>query len=114
MVLVTLAPLLAAVALAALGQVLFKLGVRGGAPPAALLSPYVLVGLAVYALSTLLWLRALARLPLSFAYPFASLTFLLVTLAGHFLFREPLSPTQVAGCLLIAAGLACLARQPSL
>ncbi len=106
------AALLASVALGALGQVLFKLGVRGGAPlPTALASPFVVLGALAYAASTLFWLQALSRLPLSVAYPFLSLNFVLVPLAGHLLFREPLSAPQLAGCLLIAAGVAFLYRR---
>lgn len=110
MAVATLALVLASVALGTAGQVLFKLGVRATPLPAALASPFVLAGLAAYALSTLLWLQALARLPLSLAYPFLSLNFLLVPLAAHFLLREPLSPPQLAGCLLVVAGLLALTR----
>lgn len=93
------------------GQVLFKMGMSRGVPYAqAIVSAPVLLGLLAYGLSTLFWLRALARLPLAVAYPYLSLNFILVPLAGHLLLREPVTPWQVAGSALIVIGVLTLAR----
>ncbi len=105
------AAVIASLLLGSAGQVLFKVGMRG-APGvwSGLLSPPVLAGLTCYALSTLFWLQALARVPLALAYPLLSLNFVTVPLLAHFLLREPLSPGQVAGSALIIAGVWALSR----
>lgn len=104
-------PIAASILLGVAGQVLFRLGMSRGMPfLQAVASPPVLLGALAYALSTLFWLRALSRLPLAAAYPFLSLNFILVPLAGHFLLREPVTPWQVAGSALIVAGLLTLSR----
>lgn len=100
------------VLLGSAGQVLFKLGMRQAANLwSALLSPPVLLGLTCYALSTLCWLQALARLPLGVAYPLLSINFILVPLLAHLFLREPIGPAQLAGSALIIAGVVALSRQ---
>ena len=49
-------------------------------------NPLLIVGIAIFGVSTLLWLFALAKADLSFAYPFLSLTYLAVLIGGAFLF----------------------------
>ncbi|MGC9317560.1 MAG: EamA family transporter, partial [Armatimonadota bacterium] len=78
--------LLVAVSLGAAGQICLKIGVNmlgGGASPLTVLkgifTPYVLSGFVLYGLSSLLYLVALSRLDLSYAYPFVALSFVLVT-----------------------------------
>lgn len=105
------AAVIASILLGVAGQVLFKTGMSRGAPfLQAVTSPPVLLGLLAYGLSTLFWLRALARLPLAVVYPFLSLNFILVPLAGHFLLREPVTTWQMAGSALIVAGVLILSR----
>lgn len=67
--------------------------------------PLMLVGLAVFAASALLWLVALMRAELSFAYPFLSLSYVLVLLGGAVVFRESITPLRVAGFAAIILGL---------
>jgi drug/metabolite transporter (DMT)-like permease len=95
----------------ATGQVLFKLGALK-APPAEglggwvslVLQPVVLTALALYAASTLLWLWLLQRIPLTTAYPFAALAFLLVPFGGWLFFKEPLNARYLFGVALILSG----------
>ena len=67
-----------------------------------------LVGLGIvgYGLSLLCWLRALAHLPLSRAYPLLSISYALVYAATACLpwFHEPVHATQIAGIALITLG----------
>lgn len=63
----------------------------------------VLGGFACYALSTLLYLSALARLELSLAYPTVSLGYVLVIILSRLVFNEPVSRTRWT-----AAGMICL------
>ena len=63
-------------------------------------------GLAAYALSLLSWLAVLVRYPLSFAYPFLSLSYVLVYIGATHWPRlvETATPLRTAGTLLILAG----------
>jgi len=72
-------------------------------------NPYVVLGLGIYALGTLFWLLALSREELSFAYPFASLSYILMLIASWQLFRENISVLRLAGTLVICVGVAMTA-----
>ncbi len=110
------------VGLTSAAQIALKLGVSGGAVQSqlgqnqfgflarALLAPMVLAGLGLYAASTLLWLLVLARLDVSYAYPFVSLGFVFTALYGYFALNEPMALARIAGISLIVAGVALVAR----
>jgi drug/metabolite transporter (DMT)-like permease len=91
--------------LAAAGQVFLKLGASGATSLLEFVNVRVVSGLALYAASTLLWVAALARLPLSKVYPFTILTFVLVYVASAAVLGETISVTALAGALLVLAGL---------
>jgi drug/metabolite transporter (DMT)-like permease len=95
------------------GPVQALLKSEGAAPDFILhaaLAPLVLLGLALYVISTLLWLVVLAKSDVSFAYPFVSLGFVVITLYAHFAMTEPLSTLKMGGIALITAGVFCVAR----
>lgn len=78
---------LGSVALGALGQVLMRAGMAslGGTGfaqtvLAGLAEPLVWAGVASYVVSSALWLVALSRVPLSVAYPFGALSYVLVVI----------------------------------
>lgn len=114
--------ILLSVSLSALAQLLLKLGVaRAGALPAgasgplatilaSLASPWVLGGLALYGLGALIWLLVLSRLPLSLAYPFVGLGFILTMAIGAGVLGESLSAGRIGGTVLIALGCVLVAR----
>ena len=54
--------------------------------------------------AALCWMLALNRLPLSRAYPFMGLSFVLVLFLSAALLGEPLTWQKLAGALLICAG----------
>ncbi len=70
-----------------------------------LTEPLMLVGLIVFAASAMLWLVALMRAELSFAYPFLSLSYVLVLIGGAVVFQETITPLRVAGFGAIIIGL---------
>jgi len=72
--------------------------------------PTMWVALVLYAAATLLWVRILTTVPLSRAYVFVALAFVIVPAAGHFLFNETLTPRFLIGTLLIIAGVMVAAR----
>lgn len=110
--------LLTAVSLGAGGQICLKIGVNavnqgGGASPLTILrgifTPYVLAGFCLYGLSSLLYLVALSRLDLSYAYPFVALGFVLVTVLSWRLLDETLPLLRVVGLVLILGGVLTVA-----
>lgn len=76
----------------------------------ALGSPLVWLGLLLYGGSAVLWLWVLSRLDVSLAYPLVSLGFVVTFALGVWWLGEPFSWTRLAGCTLIVAGVAVLAR----
>jgi len=71
----------------------------------------LLVGLALFALNVVAYTQALARLPLSVAYPImVALTGLIVISSSMILFKEHISWTQWTGFALIVCGVILVAR----
>ena len=95
----------------AVGQVLFKLTstrltAESGTPfYSVALNPLFLLALAIYGSATLLWIYVLKVVPLSYAYSFMALTFVLVPLMAAFFLKEPLTVKYAIGACLIIAGL---------
>ena len=70
----------------------------------AIFSPLIWLGLIIYVISVALWLWVLSKVDLSVAYPFVGVSFLVTMAFGAFLLNENISPTRIAGTLLIAFG----------
>lgn len=102
------------------GQVLFKLSAAHVKSlvqhPLALAhklfnTPVFLAGCLLYALSTLLWVALLSRLPLSQAYPLVIATSIILTaLLGIVVFKEQLTIDKIAGLPVISLGVKILSR----
>ena len=110
--LTTMTLLLATIAVLAGGQVLFKLSANGlqlGDPRTFLSFPLV-AALGIYGVATLMWLVVLTRLPLSVAFPFYGLTFLLVPLLAWLFLGEPLRIQTLVGGVVIIIGVAICAK----
>jgi multidrug transporter EmrE-like cation transporter len=78
--------------------------------PVVALNPFVIAGLAVLVFSMGLHLMALSRVELSFAYPFLSVSYILVLFAGYFLFGEMVNASRIIGVALICGGTFFIAR----
>jgi multidrug transporter EmrE-like cation transporter len=110
--------ILISVLLATSGQLLFKAGLNqtGGLTLSVEMffqlatNPLVLFGLGVFGFSALLWLVALMRADLSFAYPFLSLSYVLVLVGGVVLFHENITPLRLIGFSIIILGLFVVAN----
>lgn len=70
-----------------------------------LFNPWVLSGLFAAFLASLAWTAAMTKLPLSHAYPFMSLAFVLVLFLSAIFFHEPLSWPKLIGMTCIVAGI---------
>ncbi len=73
-------------------------------------NPYVVLGLALYVCGTVFWLAALSRVDLSYAYPFASLSYIIMLTASWLLFGESITPLRIIGTLIIASGVLVVSR----
>jgi multidrug transporter EmrE-like cation transporter len=67
-------------------------------------SPWVVGGLVVYGLGVINWLLALSHLELSYAYPFASLSYIGIIVGSYFIFKERITLLRVAGIAVIIIG----------
>ena len=70
-----------------------------------LFNPLVILGFVFAFVAAVLWLAVISKFNLSHAYPYMIACLTLLTVAGSVLFlKETLSITQMAGVLLITAG----------
>jgi len=67
-------------------------------------NPLILIGLFAYLIGSVIWLTALSRTELSFAYPFVSLTYVLVFIGSWFFFGESINLLRCLGLVLIICG----------
>ncbi len=67
-------------------------------------NPFVVVGLFIYVISVVFWLVALSRVDLSYAYPFASLSYVIMLIASWWLFNEQISFVRIIGTFVIGIG----------
>ena len=67
-------------------------------------------GLALFGLSAVVWLFVLSRTSLSFAYPFAALTYLIIVAVDRFVLHESVPPLRWVGVASIMVGIVLVAR----
>jgi drug/metabolite transporter (DMT)-like permease len=95
------------------GQILFKLAAVRSMPSRSLAeraldliqNGYFLAALVLYSVLSVLWVWILSVTPLSRAYPFVALAFVLTPLLGGLLFDEAISIRLLGGMALILCGL---------
>ena len=73
------------------------------------LIPWLWVGTALYGVGTILWLKILTTVDLSFAYPFAAVAYTGGVLAGQKMLKEKVTPLRWFGVFLILVGLIFIA-----
>ena len=72
--------------------------------PSIALNPFVIVGLMVMVASMALHLLVLSRVELSFAYPFLSISYVIVLFLGALWFGEMINASRLLGVALICLG----------
>jgi multidrug transporter EmrE-like cation transporter len=117
-----LALILCAVMLGVLGQFSMKhgmgkvvvrtagVGALASSLAHALVQPFVTTGVALYAVSALVWLVILSRVELSFAYPMVSIGYVAVVLLSRVLFHEQVTLVRIVGTLVICVGVVLISR----
>jgi drug/metabolite transporter (DMT)-like permease len=73
-------------------------------------NPYVVIGLIIYVCGTVFWLAALSRVDLSYAYPFASLSYVLMLIASWLLFNENITPVRLLGTMVVGMGVLLISQ----
>jgi drug/metabolite transporter (DMT)-like permease len=117
--------IVASVMLAGVAQITLKAGVNrvteaqggelrfdAGSLTAIATSWIVLAGLALFGVSAVLWIFALSRASLSFAYPFAALGYVLIVLFSVFVLHETVPPLRWLGVAFICVGIVLVAQTP--
>lgn len=102
----TLALVIVTILLLALGQVLFKFAASdiNLSHPKTWISLWLVSALVAYGVATVAWLIVLSRIPLSVAFPFYGLIFLIVPVMAWLVLKEPIRLKVILGGLLILAG----------
>ncbi|MFC7321703.1 EamA family transporter [Halobacillus campisalis] len=70
-----------------------------------LLNPFILSGFLSAFVASLFWMAAMTKFDISYAYPFMSLSFVLVFLLSVFFFGEPITFQKVMGVSFIVLGI---------
>lgn len=114
--------ILISVLLSAVGQILLKKGMNDLGPMTINMkqifstlwrmgtNPYVFIGLFVYVIGVVFWLAALSMVDLSYAYPFASLSYIVMLVAAWLLFGEQISLLRLIGTLVVCLGVILIAK----
>jgi multidrug transporter EmrE-like cation transporter len=106
-----------AIALTLYGQLVVKWQVNAtGVAPAGLdqklyfllrllTNPWIISSFAAAFGAAMVWMLAIARLDLSYAYPFMSITFPSILLLSYLLFNEPIKVGNIVGVVFIVVGI---------
>lgn len=73
---------------------------------------WLFAAIAMLGFGMLFWLRLLQILPLSIAYPMLSINFIVVTLIGQFVYKEPVNLKHWLGIASIMFGIILMSMQP--
>ena len=75
-----------------------------------LINPYFISAIFFAMIGSFLWTIALNKFELSFAYPFMSLSFILIVLLSSILFSEQVSLVRWIGVLTVCFGVFLISR----
>lgn len=78
--------------------------------PKIVFNPFVIGGMLTLIFSMGLHLLALSRVDISFAYPFLSISYVIVLIAGNMLFGELITAPRIIGVALICIGTVFIAQ----
>lgn len=118
---ISIALLLVSVAFATAGQLTLKAAMEaigrigtaqvseaGQTLARAVKEPLLWIGLILFGVSALFWLVVLSRVPLSLAYPFVGISYVVVVALARFFFNEHVPPLRWIGVSVIAVGIALI------
>lgn len=71
---------------------------------------HIAAALFCYALSVVIWILALSRVPVSIAFPMLSMAYVVNAVAAYYLLGEAFSLTKLAGMTVIIVGVIIISR----
>lgn len=74
------------------------------------LQPHIIGGLGCYAISVVVWIMALSRVPVSVAYPMLSIGYIVNAFAAWYLFGESVTAQKLIGIGFICVGVWLVAK----
>lgn len=103
--------ILISITLGALAQIILKIGMTqygqigfGTGMILAVFHPLVFIGLTLYFISAMFWIIALSKTDVSYAYPFASLGYVIVALISWLFLNEQIKTLRIIGIAVIILG----------
>ena len=95
-----------------IAQILLKFGMRNFGKnlisitviPSLISNMYVIFGAVLYGMSFILWLYVLSKVKVSYAYPFISLSYVLVAVLGTFMLGEKITIGAWLGICFVVIG----------
>jgi len=104
--------LLGSTLLAAVGQILLKIGANGKESLFDFFNIWLLSGLALYILGAASWIFVLSKVDVSTVTVFSALTFVLVIFGGVIFLGEQLDRSAVVGTVMVISGLFVITFKP--
>ncbi len=74
----------------------------------AIREPRLWAGLALFGISSIFWLIVLSRVPLSVAYPFVGVSYILIVLLSRYVLHEQVPLMRWLGVVIVATGVAII------
>lgn len=71
---------------------------------------HIIVALLCYAISVVVWILALSRVPVSIAFPMLSMAYVVNALAAWYLLGEEFNPVKLVGMAVIIFGVVIISR----
>jgi drug/metabolite transporter (DMT)-like permease len=104
--------LLATVSCSVTGQIIMKKGTADMANglKGIVLNPQIMGGGFFYVLAFVFWLNVLKNVPLSIAFPFNSLSYVLILFASRLFLGEALTVPKIIGVAFILVGVVFISR----
>ena len=72
--------------------------------------PFILGGMACYAISLIVWIMGLSRVPVSIAYPMLSIGYVVNAVVAYYWLGEPLAMQKMLGIGFIIIGVVLVAK----
>lgn len=75
-----------------------------------IINPFIITGLVCYVVSVAIWLLALSRVEVSYAYPLLSIGYIVVAFCGYIFLGENMNAIRWLGVIVICAGVFLITR----
>jgi small multidrug resistance pump len=97
--------LAAGILLGVAAQLLLKVGATGeGDFIAQVFRPQTIIGLGLYGMAAFFYIVALRKIPVTVAFPSVAVSYAIIAVLGYLWLKEPLGMGQIAGIVMIMAG----------